>query len=171
MIDFGSIEITLKKLDSEYNSKLSDSDFQLPVLISKLSVLELCGWIETSLDQVLYEYIERIALDDINLKKIKGIIKKNHGFGLDSHLFPLFCDVIGIKLVNDLYNSLNTTDYLQLQTITDKYSVLRNKAAHTDTPSGVTRNYNSPSIVIGDYLLIKPVFSKIENFIQNINWP
>ena len=55
MIDYISIQSTLNRLDAEYNTT---TDIQLPILYSKLAVLELCGWIETNIDNILYEYVD-----------------------------------------------------------------------------------------------------------------
>ena len=86
MVDYVSIENTLNKLDGLYNSSL---DTQMVILYSKLAVLELCGWIETSVDIVLFEYVDTHIVNIENKNKINGIIKKNHGFDYKSNIFPL----------------------------------------------------------------------------------
>lgn len=168
MIDYDSIYGTLSKLDREYNLKQSDPDFQMPVLISKLAVLELCGWIEMSLDQVLNDYISKLSLNDDIKKKLDAIIKHNHGFSFDNNIFPLFCGVLGVKMVADLFDSMTDRDYQNLKTVTDNYSKHRNQAAHTDTPNGTTRTYDAPSLVIQAYNQIKPAVVKMEEFIQKL---
>lgn len=74
MIDYTSIQSTLNKLDSEYNTS---TDLQMPILYSKLAVLELCGWIETNIDGMLFEYINTHIVNPIYITKIKKIIDLN----------------------------------------------------------------------------------------------
>ena len=163
MIDYISIQDTLNRLDTEYNTT---TDIQLPILYSKLAVLELCGWIETNIDNILYEYVDSHIIDIDCKKGIRNIIRKNYGFHYDSNLFPLFCSVLGINNFENILDKLTSTDFQNLKGITGTYTDERNKAAHTDTPVGTTRSYKSPSSVLHDYNLIKPAFQTIETQIQ-----
>lgn len=163
MIDYISIQITLNRLDAEYNTT---SDIQLPILYSKLAVLELCGWIETNIDNILFEYVNTHILDTDCINGIGTIINKNYGFNYNSNLFPLFCSVLGINNLENILDSLSPADFQNLKSITGTYTQERNKAAHTDTPIGTTRTYRSPSSVLHDYNLIKPAFQTLETLIQ-----
>ena len=77
MINYTDIANTLNRLEREFTSC---SDIQMPVLYSKLAVLELCGWIELSVDTILYEYVDNKILDSDCKKGIKTIIKKNQEY-------------------------------------------------------------------------------------------
>jgi len=165
MVDYVSIENTLNKLDGLYNSSL---DTQMVILYSKLAVLELCGWIETSVDIVLFEYVDTHIVNIENKNKINGIIKKNHGFDYKSNIFPLFCSVIGINNLENILDKITDTDLQNLISLSDTYTQERNKAAHTDTPNGTTRTYSAPSNVIIDFRKIKNSIVVIESEIQRI---
>lgn len=163
MIDYVSIKNTLDLLEREYNSS---TDLQLPILYSKLSVLELCGWIEVSIDVILHEYVDSHLQDAKYIKEIKRIIKKTNGFDFMSNLFPLFCSVLGVENVENILKCVSPTDFHNLESITHNYTEERNKAAHTDTPVGTTRSYKAPSDVVHDFSLIKPAIQTLENQIQ-----
>ena len=165
MIDFVGIENTLKLLEQKYDLCL---DTQLSILYSKLSVLELCGWMETSIDIILYEYIETNILSLECKDKIKKIVKKNYGFDYDTNLFPLLCSVLGVNNLENILDVIPISDLQNLKNITNAYQVERNKAAHTDTPEGTTRTYRAPSCVLRDFCLIKSTFSLLEREIQNL---
>ena len=165
MINFTDILSTLNRLEQEYTSC---SDNQMPVLYSKLAVLELCGWIEQSVDTILYEYVDNNILDPDCKKKIKSIIKKNNGFNYDRNLFPLFCSVLGINNFENIIDTIPQVHFQNFKTITENYTDERNKAAHTDTPLGTARKYNAPSQVINDFNLIKPAIQIIETEIKKL---
>lgn len=165
MINYTDIANTLNRLEREFTSC---SDIQMPVLYSKLAVLELCGWIELSVDTILYEYVDNKILDSDCKKGIKTIIKKNHGFHYDNNLFPLFCSVLGINNFENVIDALPSVNFQNLKAITDAYTIERNKAAHTDTPLGTTRTYKAPSQVLTDFNLIKPAIQIIETEIQQL---
>lgn len=158
MINYTDIANTLNRLEREFTSC---SDIQMSVLYSKLAVLELCGWIEQSVDTILYEYIDNNILDLDCKKRIKNIIKKNYGFHYDNNLFPLFCSVLGINNLENIIDTLPSVNFQNLKILTDVYTKERNKAAHTDTPLGTTRTYKAPSQVINDFNLIKPAIQII----------
>lgn len=165
MIDFTEILNTLNRLDQEFNSC---SDIQMSVLYSKLAVLELCGWIEQSVDTILYEYIDNKILDLDCKNRIKNIIKKSYGFHYDNNLFPLFCSVLGINNLENIIDTLPSVNFQNLKALTEAYTKERNKAAHTDTPLGTARTYNAPSQVINDFNLIKPAIQIIETEIKKL---
>lgn len=165
MIDYLSIKNTLVHLDSEFTSS---TDAQMPILLSKLGVLELCGWIETSVDIMLYEYVSSHVIDNDCKKGIEKIINKNYGFHYDKNMFPLFCSVLGINNLENILDVISPTDFFNLKSITEIYTTERNKAAHTDTPIGTTRSYKAPSNVLNDFNLIKPAIQTLENQIQRL---
>lgn len=70
--------------------------------------------------------------------------------------------------MENVIDKISTIDFQNLQSITEAYTLERNKAAHTDTPSGTTRSYKAPSSVLHDYALIKPAIQTIEYEIQRL---
>lgn len=165
MINFTDIENTLKRLDSEYSSC---TDSQMSILYSKLSVLELCGWIEISIDTLLYEYVDSKILDSDCKNRIKKIIRNCYGFHYDRNLFPLLCSVLGINNLENIIYVLPSVNFQNFKAITNTYTNERNNAAHTDTPFGTTRRYNAPSQVLNDFNLIKPGIQIIEREIKKL---
>lgn len=165
MIDYISIKDTLNKLEPEYNASI---DIQLTILYSKLAVLEFCGWIETNVDDMLFSYIDSHVCTNDCSKKIKAIIKKNHGFSYENNLFPMLCSTLGINNLENIIDKIPIGDFQNFQSITDVYSIERNKAAHTDTPVGTTKRYNAPSRVLSDYKLIIPAIKIIESEVANL---
>lgn len=165
MVNFIEISNTLKKLDSEYSSS---NDLQMLILYSKLSVIELCGWIEVSVDEILHNYVDSHVLDLSLITDINKIIEKNYGFNYDTNIFPLLCSVLGINNVENLLDSIPTSDIVCFKSVIGNYVKKRNIAAHTDTPLGTTRTFYAPSQVLGDYCRIKPFVVSMENFVKEL---
>ena len=71
MVNYTDIEAKLQRLDTEYNNRILDPD--LPIFFSKLAVIEFSGWMEDSVDSILYDYIDNHIVDST----VKENIKKN----------------------------------------------------------------------------------------------
>ncbi len=170
MIDYVRIKNTLELLDQEYNNAQNSTqvDPQMPVLFSKLAILELCGWIEVSVDNVLFEYVNKNVFKEENKKIIKGRIDANYGFKFKTNLQPLFCSVFGIKNYEAIIGALSDQELANMQTTLGNLAKSRDIAAHNNTEIGMTPTYNAPSQTITDYIKIKPAFEKIEKEIQKL---
>ena len=164
VIDYIEIKNTLDRLDVEYNNQMSD--IQMPILFSKLAVLEFCGWIEESFDDVLYQYIGNHIVDSNHIRITKKLVENNYGFDYEKHTFKLFSIVLGINNWENILDKLSTRELTNFQTILKGYSKIRNNAAHTYTPIGTTRTYDAPSVVLGEFNKIKIPIQIIEKEIN-----
>lgn len=164
MVDYTSIENTLKRLDTEYTAQIADP--QMPILFSKLALIEFCGWIEESFDTILYEYIDRRIIDNTCKTMIKKIILKNYGFKYENHIFKMVSTVLGVNNWENIIDTLSYVDQQNFENLLMRYSEGRNKAAHTHTPIGTTTSFNSPSIVLNDFYKIKSIIYILEQEIQ-----
>lgn len=80
VVNYSNIENTLANLDNTYLEYVSDSNCELPILLSKTALIEFSGWIEQSIDQILYDYLDNHIVE-INVNTyIKNQIRKNYGF-------------------------------------------------------------------------------------------
>ena len=57
-VDYTTIETILNELEAQYSRTLGLANVTLPVAYSKLALLEMSGWIEESVDTILYNYID-----------------------------------------------------------------------------------------------------------------
>ncbi len=161
VVNYIDIENTLKDLDSTYSA--STSHPSLPELLSKTALIEFCGWIEDSVDQILYDYLDS-HLSNLGLvKDIKGQIRRNHGFKYESVLGMLSM-VIGAR---DLENLLSKIKFSLLEALLNAYSHKRNKAAHTHIV-GTTPTYDAPSKILQDFRSIMSVITDIEHEIGSL---
>ena len=155
MVNYVDIENTLIHLDTSYLSSMSDP--LLPILLSKTALIEFSGWIEQSMDQILYEYLDSHICETRIVQYIKGLINKNYGFKYEENILKILSLTIGADKI----------DVSILQAILDKYAINRNKAAHTHT-AGTTLTYDAPSVVLNDFRHIKTIIATMENEIQSL---
>lgn len=160
MINYTAIENTLIRLDSEYNASLADPD--MPVLFSKLAIIELAGWLEDSLDDILFEYMSRHLIDSDVIRDVReDIIKKNYGFKFQQNIQKIYLAVLGANNWENIIDKINTADFLNFKSITGSLASSRNNAAHSSTI--VTRTFNAPSTTLSEFRKLKPAIQTIES--------
>lgn len=136
------------------------SDPILPILLSKTALIEFSGWIEQSIDQILYDYLDNHIIDD-NMNKY---IRKNYGFKYENNILKILSITIGAY---NLENVLDRININQFKTLVDGYSDKRNNAAHTHT-AGTTTTYDAPSVILNDFRRIKPIITTIEKEVLSL---
>ncbi len=168
MVDYTTIRTVLQRIEVEYNNYMTSSDPYMPQLLSKLAVMEFCGWIEESIDNILYDYLDNHLIDNNGKRIIKGFVKKVYGFSFEENIYKIFAIVVGANNWENIYDSLSTIDKNNFKSIVNTYSSIRNGAAHSNTVIGVTLNYNTPSQVISDFSKIEPAIKSIEASVANL---
>jgi hypothetical protein len=166
MINFIDIENNLISIEGKYNDPSTNTHEQ--VLYSKLAVLEFCGWIEESLDQILSDYMTSNVLPQNQSYVESNIVKRNAGFEYDRNTRKMYCGVLGIKNLEDIEIVLNGYggQIITLENMLRNYTTIRNDAAHKSTPIGTTLRYNAPSVVLADYRTIKPIIADLETTVS-----
>lgn len=112
MVNYTDIEAKLQRLDTEYNNSILDPD--LPIFYSKLAVIEFSGWIEDSVDSIVYDYIDNHIVDPIVKQNIKKNIKGNYGFNYYSNLFKVFTSVLGVDTWENIEDKLKPQNLVDL---------------------------------------------------------
>ena len=162
MVNYVDIENTLNYLDSTYLASMSDP--LLPILLSKTALIEFSGWIEQSMDQILYDYLDSHICETYIIKYIKDQIKKNYGFKYENNILRILSITIGAYNLEKVFDKININ---LLKTLLDKYSNKRNNAAHTHT-LGTTTTYDAPSVILNDFKCVKPIITAIEHEVQSL---
>ena len=164
MVNYTDIEAKLQRLDTEYNNSILDPD--LPIFYSKLAVIEFSGWIEDSVDSIVYDYIDNHIVDPIVKKNIKENVNKNYGFEYYSNLFKVFTSVLGGDTWENIEDKLKPQNLVDLVNVTSTFTGIRNKAAHSSIV--VMATFSSPSTTIAAYNKVKPAMMIIENEIASL---
>ena len=158
---------SLAILDREYNNALLSPDPNKAVYFSKLAIIEYCGWLEETIDDIIYSYakgkIKTAQFED----SLKGKIKKTYGFQYKKHFRPLLVHVVGIIRCERIQRALDSNgDLATLESELDNYVEHRNKAAHTYI-NKVLPSYPSPSVILGSLNTVYPILKRIYSFRNN----
>jgi hypothetical protein len=155
------IKDLLDELKTLYDST-SDSNHK--VYYSKLALIELCGWIELCIDEILETYIDLKLNLPVNIALAKtNYIKQTYGFEYDRNLRPLLIKIIGLINVENIEEILefDSGTFTLLKAQLNNLVSLRNQAAHT-TIVGVTHTYQAPNAILTNLNNIHVHLTKLE---------
>ena len=77
-------------------------DIRLLNFYSKLSLLELCGWLETTMDDMVNSFASRQLTHKDYLEEWKETVSYNNGFSYDRHFKKMICKLIGLSLMEKI---------------------------------------------------------------------
>jgi len=136
---------TLKKLDKLYNAVNKKVEYDLPNYYSKLALLELCGWVEQSMDDIL-RCFQRKLKEEKNINYLETrIIKPTHSFEYHTHFREMLIKTIGITGVEKMERKINNRKKEILASSLGILKTMRDEHAHTYI-SGTTHRLHAPSI-------------------------
>jgi len=163
MIVQGYIKTSLEQLEKLYNNHQS---LRKDIYYSKIALIELCGWIEESLDHLIrFSVIRKLKTDEYK-KILTTIIKKNHGFDYDYKFRPMLIQAVGIVEAEKIERNVNKNgDIDKLRSHFSNLKNLRNRNAHTFIKN-VTNSIDSPSVFLSYFNEILPILKKIESEIK-----
>jgi reactive intermediate/imine deaminase len=133
---------TLNWLDQLYNDPTADN--QKTSSYSKLALIELCGWIEETMDDIVLRCAKRCLKSEANKKFIDKTISGTHSFEYEPFRKMLMM-VIGLATLEKIEEKLENTGKISaLKSALGNLKDSRNRAAHTHT-KGTLRTYDAPS--------------------------
>jgi hypothetical protein len=169
----------LNELDRLYNgatNKANDNgatnkaNAKQPIYYSKLALLELCGWIEESMDDIILQYSNSKLKEDKNKKYLEDrIIRPNYGFSYDKDFREMLVKTIGIIQLEKLETKLEKHGTVtKLRSALNSLKSNRNTAAHTFSKEGVTTTYDAPSKTRENFLAIYELLKIFEREIKQL---
>jgi len=168
MIVKGYIEKSINELDSLYNKASSQKK---AIYYSKLALIEYCGWIENSMDNIISTYCNSKLKIQSNKKYIKdNVIDPNYGFHYKSNFKPMLQRAIGSVALEKLEKKLERDGgkITILSSSLGSLKLKRNDAAHTFI-KGTTSSFDSPSVIRTDFQRLYPILKSIDEEIRQIN--
>lgn len=143
MIGKTSILQNLNTLEVFYNKSTS---VKKALFYSKLAILELCGWIEESMDDIARRCANRNLRDRQNRSFVKKtIIKRVHGFEYNNHFRAMLMQVIGLITLEKVEKRIDQTKLQMMKAALNTLKHHRNTEAHTHL-KGTTRRLDAPSV-------------------------
>lgn len=141
-----SIDTTLLSLVEWYNEGQTSNERAL--LLSKLAVLELCGWLEGFFDVIVME-LDALTITDSEWVK-KSVLANVHGFDYLKHVRPMLKAMLGEVVVRRVETRLEVVapgDLERLKSLLGSLWKARCEFAHADLVSNIAsqRSFNAPS--------------------------
>ncbi|MDO9052921.1 MAG: hypothetical protein Q7U37_03180 [Gallionella sp.] len=156
-------EDTLRLLDTWYNEPSIGND--RPKLISKLALLELCGWIEVTFDELIYK-VDKLTINDTDWVS-ENLIKKTNGFTYNLHLRPMIVKLIGEVLarrVEQLMEEKYAGELDRMKSILGSLWDKRCSFAHANMAVNIIAQtkFDAPSWSSNQHRVLKKLFEKYE---------
>ena len=147
MISKSSILHNLSSLEKKYQSAKNGKD---ALFYSKLAILELCGWIEESMDDVVRRCSQNILKNLADRKYVEEVvIKKTYAFDY-SRFRLMLIHLVGLINVERIEKKIDPLTMSRLDATLRALKKARDAEAHTHL-KGVTRNVNAPSLTLAQF--------------------
>lgn len=154
---------TLQALDVWF--KEPTDSLERPKLLSKLAILELCGWLEVEFDRLI-RLVEIGRLNDADWVD-KYVIEKTNGFSYNSHWRPMLCKVVGevfARRVEQEMEAAYPTELDQLKSLLGQLWKDRCSFAHADMNANVAAQqiFNAPSWTVSQHTKLVQLLGRYE---------
>ena len=145
MIDRSGIEKNLQKIDRLY---VGTSSAQEGLLYSKLAILELCGWIESSMDSIVLSISKQLVKDSKHLKYFEEeVVEKVYGFEYEKHFRRIVIALVGLHGVESMEKKVNPRVFAPMCASLNALKPNRDKLAHGYI-KGTTPHLDAPSVTL-----------------------
>jgi hypothetical protein len=164
MVEKSDIEKNLQRIDQLYQGSSSNEDGQL---YSKMAMLELCGWIETSMDDIVLSVAKRLILDSKHLKYLDDVVGRVYGFEYQKHFRQMVLTVIGLQGVETMERKVNPAVFLPMQAVLRSLKPNRDHHAHGYL-KGTTPRLDAPSVTLNNFHVVYAGLLDIESVLKSI---
>lgn len=134
---------------------------------SKLAIIELCGWIELSMDNIAEHFGNKKLKTRPFQDSFRTLIEKNYGFAYKRNFRNVLSKTIGLHNMEKIESKINADGgIIVLDSTLEILGNLRNDAAHTHI--GTTTTYQSPSVTISQLEIVYPILKKFSKEIKGV---
>lgn len=117
---------------------------------AKLALIEFCGWVEISMDDIIFKHTKRKKIVANDFKYVeKEIVKPINSFSY-GHFRTMLIKTVGFQNVIKIEDRINTRTKTLFQSRLANLKPMRDDHAHTFL-KGCTRRIHSPSTIIISY--------------------
>lgn len=157
------IQQTLERIDAWFTEPGIDNDRSR--LLSKLALLELCGWLEGEFDRLaLVAEAGRLSDPDWVRKKV---IKRTNGFTYDDHWRVMLVAIVGevfARRVEHVFDQQCPGDRDRLKTTLDALWKVRCSFAHADVGANIAaqQTFDAPSVTLARFRSLRVLLGNLE---------
>lgn len=138
----------LKTIDALYRKATSPKKH---LFYSKLAIIELCGWIEMTMDDIVLSSAKHHVKVSSNSKWIEDdLVGKTHGFTYKDHFRKMLRGYVGIACLELLEAKLDSLKFARMVSQLSALKIVRDPAAHTHL-KGVAAVLDAPSVTLSRF--------------------
>ena len=168
MVEREEIDNTLGALRSKYNGR--HDTFEEPLYYSKLYLIELCGWIELTMDSIVRNCTSAYVSNPKSLRYLeRSIIWNTSGFTYYNHFRPMLLQAFGLIKVEQLEARLDQDKFGAMTRSVDKLWGMRNPQAHTNI-AGATSTVESPSTLDVEFHNVCSGLEDLESVVNGLSF-
>lgn len=135
------------------------------LFFSKLAILELCGWIEESMDDMILRTANAKLNEKENIDFVKEYIVKTYGFEYDKHFRIMLIKLIGIINLERLEGMLDAGKFQKMVAALKSLKKVRDAQAHTHLTI-TTKILDAPSVTKNKF---KDVYDGLSDIDKKMN--
>jgi hypothetical protein len=151
------INTNLRRLDVLFKAATNPRD---SLFLSKLAILELCGWIEISMDAIARRCVKkRLRIQNSRLSA-ESVIQNTFSFEYQRHFRKMLIHIIGLDGFDKIERKLDPIQLQKLRAGLDALKINRDREAHTYI-KGITVNIDAPSVTRGRF---NDIYDALDHF-------
>lgn len=144
MIPTASVRQNVAVLSKAYKNA---EEPKLQLFYAKLALIEVCGWIEETIDALVLRHAKHILFTTDEYDRYrKEIVDKQYGFHYKDNIVPMLVGLFGRSGVNEFESYHNRVVLEMLKSSLGSLKEARNAYAHTHI-KGVTPTVMAPSLL------------------------
>jgi len=162
MVNKTIIQQNLKRIDKLYNKHIGgiEADYY-----SKLALLEVCGWIEETMDDIVRSCARKHLKKQNSFDSIEKVIENTHSFKYQSNFQNMLRQLVGLINLEKLENNYNSIKFQLLASSLGTLKQYRDEHAHTYI-KGQTNTFYAPSFTISHFYKVYDGLKDIERCIR-----
>jgi hypothetical protein len=141
MVDKTQIENNLTQIDALFQKHIGDDEAPY---YSKLAILEACGWIEESMDDIIRGCANKHLKEPKNIKFVEGLIGDTYSFKYHDNFRNMLIQTMGIINVEKLEQVFDEKKFIKMTSSLGELKQRRDDQAHTYI-KGTTSTIDAPS--------------------------
>lgn len=148
MVSSASVRQNIAVLSKAYNTA---PDPKLQLFYAKLALLEVCGWIEETVDFLVLRHAKHTLSTAGECAKFKkDVVDKQHGFNYKENIVPMLVGLFGRVRMAEFESYYDAAQLDVLKSTLGSLKLARNDHAHTHL-KGVTVTVMAPT-KLAEYL-------------------
>ena len=167
MVNKAAIDRNLHELSARYERRSRNP--RDPLYFSKLALIELCGWIEETMDNIARDCARRHSTAEANLAQVaEEVIGRTYGFHYGDHFRNMLMGIVGLVKIEELEGMLDPAKFNGMKSSLGILREKRNSEAHTYI-KGITQTVDAPSVTTRHFQNVYEGLKDMEQCIRRLS--